>query len=272
MPSIKIIEAVARKVASLPGYPSLRVLDLSCGDGQVMELLASENCEVEGTHFRSRDYIFKSPSAVLETATVHQGIDLSKPLPFLNEQYDVVLATEVIEHLPSHVTFCSEAARILKDGGYFLFTTPNIHRLHSRVQFMLTGEHELRGARLGWETHPEDLYSTHYNPVYFPVLHTLLHHNGLDIVSLAFTECKPWACALALLYPAVWVSTIIHSRHAFKRSHEGGGDLLRWMTDLRMLFSDQLVVLSKKQNMKSNKRVDHYISPAADGGRNEGHA
>ena len=246
MPRTKIINAVVRAVRSLPNYPSLRILDLSCGEGQIIETLSADGCTVEGTHYRSNDYILKSPTSFLETAVIHKGVDLAKPLPLPDGQYDVVLATEVLEHLPSHILVCSEAARILKINGHFIFSTPNIHRLHSRLLFMLTGEHELRGARLGWETSPSDLYSTHYNPVYFPVIHAILHHNHLYIERLIYSESKFMAYVLMLLYPLIWTATIIHSRHALKRSYIGGRNLLRWMLDLRMLISDQLIVVGKK--------------------------
>ena len=246
MPSKVIIDSVVATVRTLPAYPNLRVLDLSCGEGEVLEGLAADGCQVEGTHYRADDYIIRNPSQVLESVPIHTGVDLSRGLPFEDGEYDVVLATEVLEHLPNHSGICSEVGRLLKAGGFFLFSTPNIHRLQSRVQFLFSGMHELRGARLGWETPASDLYSTHYNPVYFPVMHTLLHHNRLAIRRLVFSEKKWWTVVLGLLLPLVLIGTYLECRHAVKRSAEGGGDLLRWMLDRRLLFSDQLVVLAEK--------------------------
>lgn len=246
MSSKHIINAVEKLVMSLPDRERLRILDISCGDGKLLEALARRGCRVEGTHFREDDYIYSNPSSVLRDATIHENIDISKPLPFDDSEYDVVLATEVFEHLPSHVLPCSEIARILKDGGYFIFSTPNIHRLTSRMRFMFTGRHEMRSARLGWNVPPGELYSTHYNPVYFPVFHTLLYHNGLRVERLGFSTFKPWAGLLAILYPVVGLATAVETRHAIKRSGAGGRDLLRWMLDPRMLFSDNLIVIAGK--------------------------
>ncbi len=249
MPNKQIIRAVLKSVSLIPRYPALRILDLSCGDGALIEALDKSGCQVEGSHFRSDDYIFKLPSATLQKVKIHEGVDLTKPLPFADEEYDVVLATEVLEHLTSHALICSEVGRILKPDGHFMLSTPNIHRLRSRLQFMLTGQHELRSARLCWDTLPADLYSTHHNPVYFPSLHTILYQYGMRVERLQFTKCKPLTVLLVPLYPLICIATAIEVRHAIKRSQLGGIDLFRWLIDYRMLFSDNLFVSARKSKM-----------------------
>ncbi len=248
MPEKHIVDAAVRAVRSLAGWREMRILDVSCGDGDVIDLLAKDGCRVEGTHFRDDDYIFKNPSPALQTEKIHKGIDLCRPLPLPDSSYDVVIATEVLEHLPSHITFFSEAGRILAEGGHLIVSTPNIQRLSSRVRFLLTGNHELRGARLDWSVPPEELYTTHYNTPYFPVLHTLLYHNDLYIDRLQRTRLRFWNHLLLILYPIVWMATVIEARHVLKRSRACGRDILRWMTSYQMLFSDQLLLIAQKRN------------------------
>jgi len=245
MPSIAVQKRVVSVMQSLPGWPALRVLDLSCGEGRVLERLARAGCDVQGTHYRSDDYILKNPASILSRIPIHQNVDLTQPLPFENQSFDVVIATEVIEHLPSHAAFIQEAARLVKPGGHLILTTPNIHRLHSRWQFALTGQHELRSARFGWETPADELYTTHHNPVYFPTLHVLLHQHGMRMVQTRFTTCKPVALLLLPLLPLIYAATALEARHQIKRHRTGGRDLLRWMLDPRILFSDQLVVCAR---------------------------
>jgi len=246
MPSKQIIDAAIRTARRLPGWPALRVLDLSCGDGALLEAFDKEGCPVEGSHFRSDDYIYQRPSPVLRKVKIHEGVDLSKPLPFADEEYDVVIATEVVEHLNSHALICSEVGRILKPGGHFLWSTPNIHCLYSRLQFLLTGQHELRSARLCWDSKPKDLYSTHHNPVYFPTIHTILYQHGMRVERLVFTKCRPLTYLLLPFFPLVYLATAIEIRHAIKRSRPCGKDLLRWLIDYRMLLSEQLFVSARK--------------------------
>ncbi len=179
MPSQVIIDNVLEIIMSLPDWTSLRYLDLSCGEGYLLDALHRAGCRVEGTHYREDDYIVKRPSPILTEVSIHEHVDLARRLPFDDELFDVVIATEVIEHLPNHSAFLAEATRIIKDQGHLVITTPNINRLQSRLKFVLTGQHELRSARLGWDVPADALYATHHNPVYFPVLHTLLDHNNM---------------------------------------------------------------------------------------------
>ncbi|MEP7293444.1 MAG: class I SAM-dependent methyltransferase [Chloroflexota bacterium] len=69
------------------------------------------------------------------------GIDLPSPspidiyasgleLPFCSSSFDTLLCNEVLEHVPEPSTLISEAARILKPGGYLILTTPQTWGLH----------------------------------------------------------------------------------------------------------------------------------------------
>jgi ubiquinone biosynthesis O-methyltransferase len=46
-------------------------------------------------------------------------------LPFKNNQFDIVLSTEVIEHVDNQKKALSEMIRVLKKGGILVITTPN---------------------------------------------------------------------------------------------------------------------------------------------------
>lgn len=47
-------------------------------------------------------------------------------LPFEKESFDAVVATEILEHLVSPLEMIAEGARILRRGGLFIVTTPNV--------------------------------------------------------------------------------------------------------------------------------------------------
>jgi SAM-dependent methyltransferase len=51
-------------------------------------------------------------------------------LPFGAETFDSVLSTEVLEHVPEPKMILSEAARVLKSGGYLVLSTPQTWGLH----------------------------------------------------------------------------------------------------------------------------------------------
>jgi len=50
-------------------------------------------------------------------------------LPFDEATFDVVISCETIEHVPDPSGAMSELARVLKDGGRLLLTTPNYMNL-----------------------------------------------------------------------------------------------------------------------------------------------
>jgi SAM-dependent methyltransferase len=243
-----INRSVLRQVRQIPGYPDLDVLDLSCGEGLILSALAGEGCRARGTHYRDDDYIVKETTH-LEGLDILKGVDLHTALPFSNDELDVVLLTEVIEHLESYLTVIREVGRILRPGGHLILTTPNTYRLHSRMNFFFLGHHRLIHRRLSWDVSPADLYAHHINMVDFPLLHTVLHHSGLHIDRLFFTRVKARHFYTALPYLLQYVLTAVGGRVGKRRSElESAGlrDQDRWMTHPAMAFSEQLALVARK--------------------------
>ncbi|MGY1529601.1 methyltransferase domain-containing protein [Luteimonas sp. A649] len=69
-------------------------------------------------------------------------IDINDPqvrLPFDDESCDVVICTEVLEHLTMGGPFVREMARVLKPTGAAVISVPNIASLKSRFKVLLGG-------------------------------------------------------------------------------------------------------------------------------------
>ena len=64
---------------------------------------------------------------------------MEQPLPFDDAYFDIIVCCEGIEHVFSPFNLFSEFARVLKDGGILVITTPNVQNLYSRWQFLCTG-------------------------------------------------------------------------------------------------------------------------------------
>ena len=251
MPQPHVLDAVLRAARRLPGYPRLRVLDLSAGRGEIGAALARDGCTVRGTHFRADDYKLADASTPLETSAfpVDPDVDLTRPLPYAGAAFDLVILCEVAEHLPTEIPVVGEIGRVLAPGGHLVLSTPNMARLHSRWHFLFTGTHKLIRRRAGWDLSSDDLYAYHINPIDFPLLHTLLHQAGLSVVRLDFTRFKWKHAWLFLLYPLVWLSTRLETRrHRGGEAHgRGEEDLFRWMTRPAMLGSEQLLLIARKR-------------------------
>lgn len=80
--------------------------------------------------------LFPGESGPLTLATHHFDIE-KQPFPFADGTFDVVLCCEILEHLaedPWHAL--REARRVLRPGGVFILTTPNVARLENVARLL----------------------------------------------------------------------------------------------------------------------------------------
>lgn len=61
----------------------------------------------------------------------------ARSLPFQSETLDMVLAFDTLEHLIDPDVFLEEVFRVLKFGGIFILSTPNLSDFYSRIVFLL---------------------------------------------------------------------------------------------------------------------------------------
>jgi SAM-dependent methyltransferase len=108
-----------------------RVLDIGCLDGSLTVNFIKNGNSVEAIAM-SQGEVDKARS---------KGIDARKG-DFLDSdiaenRYDVVVASEVIEHVFSTDRFLDKVANILKPGGRLVLTTPNIATFGRRLMLLL---------------------------------------------------------------------------------------------------------------------------------------
>jgi SAM-dependent methyltransferase len=248
MPQSFITSAVHNAARGLPGYPGLSALDLGCGSGEILALLAEDGCRVRGTRFRDDDYIMEGDESRVDDAIVDRGVDLRRPLPYRDASFDLVLLTEVVEHLGDYTPVVRESGRLLRPGGHLLLTSPNLQRLHSRAHYFWTGTHKLVRRRVGWDVPADELYAYHVSPVDFPLLHTLLHRSGLQTVALGYTRVKGRHAWWMLFYPLYALMTRLEMRRAGNTERRAGErDLYRWMVHPAMLLSEQLLLTARRE-------------------------
>lgn len=97
-----------------------------------------------------------------------------EPLPYPDEQFDLVTSSEVVEHVENYRALLREAFRVTAKGGIVVVTTPNVLNVNSRVRYMISGFANLFGPL---PVRNDKLYSTggHITPIpYFYLAHALL--------------------------------------------------------------------------------------------------
>jgi SAM-dependent methyltransferase len=237
-------------IRKLPGYPSLSFLELGCGDGILMERLSKDGAtQLKGTTFRDRDDDYIRQREHPAYLRVDTGIDLNRALPYPDASFDVVYSTEVIEHVEGHRNVVSEAARVLRPGGWFVLTTPNLHRIVSRVNFALSGVHLTKQALIPWTYPLGRMEEFHHRCVDFPLLHWLLWNSGMRVIELSTAHVHFVSKVAALLQPLL---TPITRKHVMRHVSADGEDraaredLIRWMTRGSLLIDEHICLTARK--------------------------
>jgi len=110
--------------------PRMRILDCGCSGGTVTSLLA-------GSHFvvgmdLLRPMLVEAAGRGLRP--VHG--DASRPLPFRDAAFDLVIMGDVLEHLVDPEQLVREAWRVLAPGGRAIASVPNYYSIIRRFRFL----------------------------------------------------------------------------------------------------------------------------------------
>ncbi|MBL7005098.1 MAG: class I SAM-dependent methyltransferase [Gammaproteobacteria bacterium] len=101
------------------------VLDLGCNTGYGTEILSRSAKKITGVDV-SEQAILKAKERYNHPTLEFQQID-GKHLPFEDNQFDLIVSFQVIEHIVDHYLYINELKRVLSPGGIVIFTTPNAY-------------------------------------------------------------------------------------------------------------------------------------------------
>ncbi len=201
---------VAKRLA-----PNVRVLDLGCGRGGVVERLGNRG------HWVGVDPDLSSLREHRVSA-LPRGCAHSQDLPFAAAAFDVVVASWVLEHLSVPEETFLEISRILLPGGAFFFLTPNARHPLPRLSGVLA---QSRRGRSKWRLQSEivtwiygraaaDTFPVVYRVNTVQDIERLAVASGLRVREIALIEDPsyfasggmPFALAVALegLLPVSW--------------------------------------------------------------------
>jgi 2-polyprenyl-3-methyl-5-hydroxy-6-metoxy-1,4-benzoquinol methylase len=115
------------------------VLDLGCGNGSLSHELSKLGFDVHGIDgSESGIQIAREAFPQVQFLLGDVEKDLS-PDPFQAESFDVVVSTEVVEHLYHPRRLIQNAFRLLKPSGHFIVSTP-YHGYVKNVVLALSGK------------------------------------------------------------------------------------------------------------------------------------
>lgn len=107
--------------------------------------------------------------------------DLGKETaPFESASFDLILASEVLEHFDFHPNrFFKEMERLLRPGGRLIITTPNLVRVNNVVKIIL-------GRSINWDIKDEFWDGVHRREFTAAEIKYLATNNGLNLKKVIY--------------------------------------------------------------------------------------
>jgi SAM-dependent methyltransferase len=170
--------------------PTDRCLDVGCGDGGTSGIwLNAHSASYVGVDI-SRNAIRLARESGLDA----REIDGADRLPFDSSDFDVVVCIEVFEHLFAPQAAAEEILRVLRIGGLFIATVPNIAFWRRRVDLAF-GRWNAGGDDLGAE---KPWRSPHVRFFTARKLHAMLRDAGFVGVVVRGTTDAPFLAHVPL--------------------------------------------------------------------------
>lgn len=109
----------------LKSLPVRRVIDIGSGNGVLCNLLLESGYTVAGVEYDKQGFLIsRNNYPKINFYNLGVGDDPSEIMKVEREPFDLVVSTEVIEHLFSPHLLPEFASRLLVDRGYLVISTP----------------------------------------------------------------------------------------------------------------------------------------------------
>ncbi|MBF0342050.1 MAG: bifunctional 2-polyprenyl-6-hydroxyphenol methylase/3-demethylubiquinol 3-O-methyltransferase UbiG [Magnetococcales bacterium] len=168
----------------------LKILDIGCGGGILSESMDRLGAQVTAID-RSETIIGVARAHQKESGSqvIYRVQSLGDLAAEQGATFDVVLAMEVLEHVPDVPGFLTECAAVLKPGGLFFFATLN-KTMQAWLLAIVGAEYVLRWLPRG--THEFDKFIRPSD------LHRWLRHASIDMRDVMGMRYLPWRDAWEL--------------------------------------------------------------------------
>lgn len=178
------------------------VIEIGCGEGQIINYVkAKEKLGVDISPTRIRQATQNARK--IREKTMFQTGDAEKLAGF-KKKYDVIIASELVEHLPEPGKFFRGAKNLMGDGSIMILTTPNIfslRRILAKIFFGRSGDkthlHTFSPKRLEELLKSEGFTVTKHIPLTFEYV----FYNRIPFGKFFDKLDKPVRRLIAMLFP-----------------------------------------------------------------------
>lgn len=188
-------------------------LDISAGWGHLIRKLRAAKPDLESW---ACDYKLMPELGDIPGKEVNLNEDV---LPFEDNSFDLVTCTEAIEHIENFRVVTREAFRLLKPGGIFFISTPNILNLRSRWIFMFRGLYEFFDALPTAEAMGDNAWMRHISPNTFFHIALATYDQGFRDIQHHPGKVQKFSAALYWLHKPLAV--LATSRAKNRRDRKG---------------------------------------------------
>lgn len=145
-----------------------RILVLGSGQGAMDQRLKDYGYEVLSSDIDKDNFKANTELHVMDFNDFDQ---MHKFASLYKNKFDLVLSMEIVEHIENIHLYFDVVNKVLKKGGKFIITTPNVTSWISRIQFLVKGE-------LFSFSNQTFIEYGHVNPISELELKTILNQKG----------------------------------------------------------------------------------------------
>lgn len=133
--SVRFIYPLIKKYLTCNARPSGRLLDLGCGNGSILKALRDDFC----SRFSYTGYdLYANRDDDTQNPIIFKQTDLNADFSLQHtEDFNILISCEVLEHVIDTDQFMVHANKMLKLGGLFILTTPNLGSFFNRLLLLI---------------------------------------------------------------------------------------------------------------------------------------